>query len=104
VPVGVGGDQRRWGVPLDGEVAGEVVLDEEGTGRGDRVEHCRPAFGGEHGAVRVGVQRLAIEHSRSRLLEGRRQQIWPDSIGVGGHRDGAQPRSSRRSERSEVGG
>lgn len=70
VPVGVGGYQWRWGLSVEGEVASVVVLDEKGSGRGYGVEHCVSTVGGQHGTVRVGVQRLAIEQPGSRLWMG----------------------------------
>jgi hypothetical protein len=55
--VGVTGNQWRWGLSVDGEVAGIVVFDEESAGCGHGVEHCVSTVGGEHRTVLVGVQR-----------------------------------------------
>jgi hypothetical protein len=103
VPVGVVGGQRRRWVAVDGEVAGVVVLDQErggvAHGRGDR----DPAVGGEARAVRVRVQRLAVEEPGAGAGERGGELVGSHAVGVGRHRDHPQPGGPGGGQRAEVG-
>ncbi len=101
-PVAVVGGERpgQGGGVRVHQQPGEVVLDDEGPGRAGDPEHLGPALGGEHRAGRVLEQRLADEDPRPGGLEGVRQQVGADAVGVDRHRDG--PQSGRPDHRQDA--
>ena len=76
----------RGPTPIQREVAERVVFDQERAGRAHRLEHGGAALGRERRPVRVGEQRLAVEHSRARLRERVGQQVGADAVLVAGYR------------------
>ena len=103
VPVGVVGGQRGRRVGVGAEVARPVVLEQEGAGARDGVEHRAASVGREHGAVRVGVQRLAVDQARAGALEGLGEEVGAHAVGVAGDRDDAQAGRAGGDDRAEVG-
>jgi hypothetical protein len=91
VPARVVGDERAVGRPVDGHRPQRVVLDQEGAGGRESVEHGRSPVVGENSAVRVGVRRLADDQpapvacsadaSRSAVRRARRSAPVSDEPG-----------------------
>lgn len=96
-----GGERRR--VLVD-ETAGEVVLDDEGSGGPGDTHDLTAPLGGEYRACRVLEEGLADEDPGPGGAERGFQELGADSVGVDGYGDGAQSGGAGDGEHARVGG